>query len=384
MPAMSNVGREWPSESTRLTDEWTGAAIWRMTSHPSINHNLYFLTSSFMPDEDAVVFASFRDGRANYYRAGFPDGLIVQLTDADDVNSYSAVISQDGQTLYYTRGPSIVALSLDSLTEAVLADVPDGKLGEVGLSADERWIVSAVRLEGEFGIVVAATDGSGGRVVHRQPRTIIHPQFHPTDTSLIEYAADPAPRMFLIRRDGTQNRCLYEHGDDEFVVHETWLGDTGDLVFTVWPYALKRMSLPSGVIRTIAELNAWHLCPSRNGRFVLCDTNHPDVGILLVNVASGARRVICHPGSSNGGSQWAKDRYALKADFDAAARRAGSGIEQELSWMEMRTDTVYGPQWTHPHPAFSRSERYAAFTSDRTGHPQVYVVELDTEWFAAD
>ena len=23
----------------------------------------------------------------------------------------------------------------------------------------------------------------------------------------------------------------------------------------------------------------------------------------------------------------------------------------------MKTDTVYGPQWTHPHPAFSRSER---------------------------
>jgi Tol biopolymer transport system component len=44
--------------------------------------------------------------------------------------------------------------------------------------------------------------------------------------------------------------------------------------------------------------------------------------------------------------------------------------------MEMPTDTVYGPQWTHPHPSFSPDEKLAAYTSDVSGHPQVYVVEL--------
>jgi len=38
---------------------------------------------------------------------------------------------------------------------------------------------------------------------------------------------------------------------------------------------------------------------------------------------------------------------------------------------------IYGPQWTHPHPALSDSDRYATFASDRTGHPQVYVVGLE-------
>jgi Tol biopolymer transport system component len=41
--------------------------------------------------------------------------------------------------------------------------------------------------------------------------------------------------------------------------------------------------------------------------------------------------------------------------------------------MKVATDTVYGPQWTHPHPSFSRDERLVAFASDRTGHPHVYV-----------
>ena len=41
-------------------------------------------------------------------------------------------------------------------------------------------------------------------------------------------------------------------------------------------------------------------------------------------------------------------------------------------------DTVYGPQWTHPHPSFSPSERWVIYCSDATGHPQVYGVDLDS------
>ncbi len=373
---MSAVGRQWPGESSCTTDEKTGAAIWQITRHPGINHNLYFLTSSFLPDERSLIFASFRSGSANFYRAEFPHGPIVQLTDSPEINSYSAVISPDGSTLFFTRDSSIAAVDLADLTERTVAEFPGGKLGEVDLSADGKWIITAIRMDGGNGIAVAAADGGGGAIIHEQQRTLIHPQFHPTGANVIEYASDPAPRMHLINRDGSGNRCLYEHDNDEFVVHETWLGDTGDLVFTVWPHALKRMHMPSGRISTIAEFNAWHICPSRDGRFILCDTNHPDIGIQRVEVATGRRQTICHPAGSNRGSQWTQSRYALIADFEAAARAGAGDLGQELSWMEMKADTVYGPQWTHPHPALSDSGRYATFTSDRTGTPQVYVVQM--------
>ena len=94
----------------------------------------------------------------------------------------------------------------------------------------------------------------------------------------------------------------------------------------------------------------------------------------LVEVATGRRRTVCLTRSSNAGTQWRKSRYALAEDWEAA--RAGADRKGTLSWMEMPTDTVYGPQWTHPHPSFSHDEKMAAFTSDRSGHPQVYVVEL--------
>jgi oligogalacturonide lyase len=44
--------------------------------------------------------------------------------------------------------------------------------------------------------------------------------------------------------------------------------------------------------------------------------------------------------------------------------------------METDNDTVYGPQWSHPHPSWSSDESKIAFSSDRTGFAQVYVAEL--------
>ena len=178
--------------------------------------------------------------------------------------------------------------------------------------------------------------------------------------------------MHRVRRDGSGLECLYEHGNDEFVVHETFLGSTGDLVFTVWPHRLCRMDWTSREIRVIAEHNCWHIAPSADGSRVLFDTNHPDRGIQIVEVATGAIRDVCLSQASNGGSQWKTSRYALAADFEAAR----SAAQQHLSWMEAGTDTVYGPQWTHPHPSWSRDEKRIAFASDRTGHPQVYIAEV--------
>ena len=368
-------GESFPSESRSFRDDQTGAEIVQLTDHPSINHNLYFLTSSFTPDECSVVVASYRSGVVNYYRIGFPDGAMVQLTDKLGIHGYSGIISSDGTQLFYTADGCVCCVHLETLEDRVLAEFEDGQLGELSISADGCALVSAMKRGDHFYITVTQVDGSGGETLFECPRTIIHPQFHPSDPNLIEYAQDPAPRMWAIQRDGSENRCLYDHGNDEFIVHETFLGDKGDdLIFTVWPYALKRMAIASREVTTIASFNAWHIAGNTSGDKVLCDTVHPDRGLQLVDVATGKRETICYPGSTCGGSQWRKDRYALAEDWQATA--ASEEKSQALSWMEMKVDTVYGPQWSHPHPSFSATERWVTYTSDATGHSQVYAVAL--------
>ena len=366
-------GDRLPSEHSTFPDGATGARVHQLTRHPSINHPTYFLQSSFTPDGQALIFTSYRTGSPQLFEIQpYPDGEIRQLTDGEAIHPFSPAIHPDGRRIFFVRGGRIWQINRTTLAEQCVVEFPGAQLGECSTGAGGEWITAAIKQGSRQGLVAGRADGSGWNVIPF-PRTVIHPQFHPLEPEWIEFSGDPAPRMHRVRRDGSNLECLYEHGNDEFVVHETFLGRTGNLVFTVWPHALRAMDWTTREIRTIVEFNAWHITPNRAGTLVLCDTNHPDLGLHLIDVAAGAPRCICLSEASSQGTQWLRSRYALAEDFAAAAN---SGRDRALSWMEMPTDSVYGPQWTHPHPSFSPDEKRVAFASDRTGHTQVYVAEF--------
>jgi hypothetical protein len=251
--------------------------------------------------------------------------------------------------------------------ERMIFQFPGAQLGECSISGDGEWFTAAFAGASGRGLIAGRFDGSAATVIPF-PRTVIHPQFHPLEPEWIEFSGDPAPRMHRVRRDGSGMECLHLHGNDEFIVHETFLGRTGDLVFTIWPRALCRMDWTTREIRTITEYNAWHIAPDRAGKRILCDTNHPDEGLQIIDAETGSRRALCASGSSNQGSQWRQSRYALAEDFVHA--------RNTLSWMENAVDTVYGPQHTHPHPSWSTDESRVTFASDQTGVTQVYVATV--------
>lgn len=368
---MAGKNSIWAAEHKSFPDRKTGRLLHQWTDHPSINHPTYFLQSSFLPDGSGLIFTSYRTGSAQLFLVQLPGGEIRQLTDGPALHPFSPAIDPSGRLVYFVRGGSIWNVELPSLTETLIVAFEDAQLGECSLSADGEWLTAAIKQGGRQGVATGKADGTNWNLIPFE-RTVIHPQFHPLEPEWLIFAGDPAPRMFRVRRDGSGMECLYTHGNDEFVVHETFLGRTGDLVFTVWPYALRTLDWTTRDIRTIAEFNAWHIAPNRAGTEVLCDTNHPDRGICLVSADTGSVRAICMPDATSGGTQWRTSRYALPEDF-AAAR---SGAKTALSWMETATDTVYGPQWTHPHPSFSHDETQIAFASDRTGYTQVYTVGL--------
>jgi hypothetical protein len=356
-------------------DAMTGAVVRQLTDGPWISHPSYFLQSSFFPGDSGLFFTSYETGAAQLWRMSYPDGgERRQLTFGEtEIHPFSPALHPNGREICFVRAGGIFALDLTAGSERKIAGRDGASIGECSISADGKWLTAAAKVAGASGLLIGRWDGGDWRFVDF-PRTVIHPQFHPLEPEWIEFSGDPAPRMHRVRRDGGGLECLYEHGNDEFIVHETFLGQTGDLVFTVWPFALKRMSWQSREITTICEYNCWHIAPNRAGSQVLCDTNHPDEGLQIIDVQSGLRRKICQSLASNRGSQWKSSRYALQSDFEAA--RSAAKSEGILSWMEAGTDTVYGPQWTHPHPSFSRDEKKVAFASDRTGTTQVYVAEI--------
>jgi hypothetical protein len=348
-------------------DRATGAQVWQVTEGPAISHPSYFLQSSFFPGGREMFFTSYRTGSAQLFEASLDSGALRQITSGEAIHPFSAALHPDGEALVFTRGGGLWAIHRHTLAERSIADRPGAQLSECSISRNGEWLTAAFKCGAQCGLIVGRFDGSGWHTIPF-PRTVIHPQFHPLEPDWIEFAGDPAPRMHRVRRDGSGLECLYQHGNDEFLVHETFLGETGDLVFTVWPRALCRMDWTTREIRTILEYNAWHIAPDRRGQRVLCDTNYPDEGLQIIDAATGARRPLCLSESSSQGTQWRHSRYALAEDF-AQARNT-------LNWMENAADTVYGPQWSHPHPSWSTNETRVAFASDRTGQAQVYVVEV--------
>lgn len=352
-------------------DRTTGAQIWQVTDGPAISHPTYFLQSSFFPSGREMFFTSYQTGVAQLFEASLDSGQTRQITSGEPIHPFSAALHPDGETLVFTRGGGLWAIDRLTLEQRPIVDCPGAQLGECSISRDGQWLTAAFKSGTQCGLVAGRFDGTGWNTIPF-PRTVIHPQFHPLEPQWIEFSGDPAPRMHRVRRDGSGLECLYQHGNDEFIVHETFLGNTGDLVFTVWPRSLCRMDWATREIRTIVEYNAWHIAPDRRGQRILCDTNHPDEGLQIIDASTGTRRQLCLSESSNQGTQWRQSRYALAEDF----ARARNEVSQKLSWMETSADTVYGPQWSHPHPSWSTDETKVAFASDRTGTAQVYVVEV--------
>ncbi|MDA0990561.1 MAG: hypothetical protein O3A51_07405 [Verrucomicrobia bacterium] len=354
-------------------DSKTGALIHQLSTDNGINHSFFFLNSSFRPQHPTqLAYVAHGTGQPQLMLFDFSTTMSVCLTAVQGMQPFSPAWSPDGSTLYYTtRSGDIEALHVEKGVTTRLAHF-DAGIGECGVSHDGAHIVTAYKQEKRHGlIVVNTTDGSGGRI-HESDMKIIHPQFHRNDARCIVYAGDPAPRLWTIQRDGRQNQCLYENTAREFIVHESFLGRSDELIFAIWPYRLCRMNIYERVMTTIVELNAWHMSATPDGSRIVTDTNHPDRGLLLIDPNTGSSRPLCYPQSSCSGSQWKKDHPA-GADVWAAIRGQDG---ESLSWMEMQVDHVYGPQWTHPHPAFDHAGQRVVYTSDVTGHPQVYVVEL--------
>ena len=357
---------EWTPEKTERRDPLTGARTVQLTAAKCRNHPLYYLTNSFTEDSRSLVFASDRTGKVDLYRVELVDGVITRLTDLEGLQPYSGNLV--GNEIYFSTAGELHALHLGEGTDRVIAERPGCGFGEVTVSSNGEWAATLVTKSASTGFLIARTDGSESNVILEGTRGIYHPQFHPTDSERLIYSADPPDaRMWTVRRDGRDDRCIYENAPDEWFVHETFLGQKGQIIVVHWQRGVCEVGLDDGVLRRVADLSCWHIASSPDGSQIVCDTHLPDLGLCLINPMSGDYRTLCHPAASNKGSQWHK-----KTPLSVNQGAPGWATMVE----EGTVETAYGPQWTHPHPSFSPNGKWVAYTSDVSGWPQAYVVEV--------
>jgi oligogalacturonide lyase len=358
-------GRVWPSEWRWLRDQATGTRIRQITSHPSIHHHPFFFVPAWDDAMRRLVFVSHRTGRAQLFAEEQATGRIVQLTDRDDLAEWSFHPSHDGRHVFFVAGTGAWRLDLETLVEECLAEfgavemrekgMVGAAMGTTALSSDDRWWAIPVKSKkvSRFHVVDAR---AGGSEVILERDTIGHPQFHPDDPGLLFYAGPLTNRVWVIQRDGGGHHNPYRRErPDQWITHETWIPGTRELAFVDWPRGMKALDVDTGAVRAITAFPAWHAVCDARGERIVCDTTFPDVGLHVFPVrGDGTPHRLCLPRSSNAGDHWAGP-----FPYNDGPRE------------------VYAPQYTHPHPRFSPDGKRVLYTSDASGHAQLYEAHLD-------
>lgn len=338
-----------------------------VTAYEAVTHHPYFYVPAYDDAMQWLFFVSHRTGLPQAYAERRADGNILQLTSRPDLNEWSVHPSHDGRHLYYSAGSSLCRLSMGSLREEVLADfgrfsmrtagMVAAGMGTFSVSRDDRWVALPVCVGSDSRLYVIDTANGNVEPIAEGP-SIFHPQFHPDDSSLIRHSGPHTKRMWIVNRDGTGHRAFYERdaGRKEWVVHESWIPGTRDVLAVDWPHALFRVSVDDGKRTEIRQFNAWHPNADRSGRCVVTDTLHPDRGVNLLDLEAATANVqfVCESNATSRGDHWNTNH----CPYDDGPLQ------------------VYAPQHTHPHPCFSPEGRYVVFTTDRSGFANVVEVDL--------
>lgn len=357
-------GCVWPDESRCFEDPLTGRAIRQITSHPSIHHHPFFFVPCFDRAMQRLILVSHRCGRPQLFAEERGQRGLRQLTDREDLAEWSIHPSFDGRSVFFTAGTSAWRLDLESLEEVELArfgnvamrekGMVGAAMGTTALSFDDRWWAVPVKAGpvSRFHLIDTAT---GGSTVFVERDTIGHPQFHPDDPDLIFFAGPLTNRIWCTDRDGKRVRNPYPRLDRlQWITHEVWIPGTRELAFVDWPNGMRTVNVDTGASRWLTRFPAWHAAIDSTGTRAVCDTTFPDRGIHLIDLATGEATALCTPRSSNAGSHW------------------GGPFPYNDGPVE-----VYAPQHTHPHPRFSPDGRRVIFTSDASGHAQLYECLID-------
>ena len=357
-------GQEYNWERRFLRDEHTGVEIVQLTGFPTINQAFYFHVPSFTPDSKTLVFLSYtelrRDAAPNIFRVDVDGTNLVQLTDRPGIES--AVLAPDGKTVYYLIGGELHSVDINSAER-------DGDKIVGAIEGIEPWINGPVRLhlsdtgsissegktfitgrkmlDGRNVILHYRILSSEASIIYEHPGNIAHVQFDPYRSNRIVFctSGDSQNRnMWTLSSAGTDARILEMRAGTG---HFAWLKNES---LSKDKVVMSTVTSPRGAIlscgvndaepKLIAQgKNFWHASPSKDGEWIISDTNWPDEGLQLVQVRTGKYKTLCYPRSSQG-----------------------------------------HPQWTHPHPFFSPDGKMVVFNSDRTGICQIYLAKITEEF----
>ena len=362
-----------PAEWRTYKDSQTGVEVVQLTNYEGDSHHFYFTNPGWYDDGRKLLFSSHRSARTNLYGIDLTTGEIEQLTDLEPVplprefEFFRACKNPVREEAYFWHDLSLLAVDLVSKRIRRLHQLDpgwcismsncsaDGKRVYFGIWEDLSNKIRTDLLRGYVGfketfearpkskILEVSVDTGEARVVFAEKYWIGHVNTSPTQRNLLTFCHE-GPWNLVDQRvwgldvdTGTAWKVRPTSGK-ETVGHEYWYADGRRIGYHGRDANGKPMI---GRIRFDNEDRHEASLSGRTGHIFSHDER------LIVGDGGGVIRL------------WRYD-----------------GREYSLPRVLCRHGSTMRTQHAHPHPRFSPDGTYVVFTTDCSGHCNVYKASI--------
>lgn len=390
------IGTIIHNEFTTYVDEFTGAHVERLTNPDITCHHMYFYAHMTTADGRWLLYSPEIGGERQIFLMDLTTGDATQLTEGEGVDDWGAEFTSDERHVLYHQDNAIWRLSLDDQSREEVYRTPEGWQGrDIGVSRD---VPALTIVEVKTDTMASAIGGTNWdffkqnclakplcRIVYVNVETgehevvierrcwLGHSQICPGDPDTIMFCHEGPydvidARIWLVSRDGSNERCCREQPSDLILTHEFWEPDGRHLAFVY-------REMDGSGVEEIHEIDPDTLeetvvMPCQTFAHCICD----HAGRFFVGDAQGDTTPI-----------------HLQKEADIEARRASGKILNDFLYLidlESRKEVklaYHGTSWSarwgtpqdaHPHPCFTEDGRYILFVTDRFGHPTIHRIDL--------
>lgn len=371
---------------TSYVDSDSNNEVIRLTPHDTLCHRNYFYQKCFTNDSRQLLFSAEFDEHRNYYILDLESQVAKQLTEGRGDNTFGGFLSPDDNYLFYVKNErNLQRVDLHTLEEVTIYTVPDDWVGYgtwvansrcseiVAIEIDKKdWVpLSDWKIFQAFyhknphcRMITINLESGESSVVLDQNTWLGHPIFRPNHDDTIAFCHEGPhdlvdARMWMVNRDGTNERKVHEHLSGESCTHEFWIPNGTALAYVSYMKGQQQ--------RYIRNYNP--------------DT-HEDTLVMEMPACS-------HLMSNNEGTLYVGDgsgspvdvedtaSYKIKNDpwiyiLSPKTRQANKLVKHNSSWNVLDGDR----QVTHPHPSFTPDNKYVLYSCDAEGLPALYLAKI--------
>lgn len=374
---------------TSFKDTDSNVDVVRLTPTDVLCHRNYFYQKCFTDDGSKLLFAAEFDGNRNYYLLDLHNQTAKQITEGAGDNTFGGFLSPDDKYLYYVKKELLLQqVDLDTLEEKTIYTVPNDWVGYA------TWVANSDCTH-IVGIEIAKSDWTPltdwkifQEFYHKQPHcrlinidlatgqteTVLdqhlwlgHPIYRPFDNNTVAFCHEGPhdlvdARMWLVNRDGTNERKVRDHAVGESCTHEFWVPDGSALAYVSYMKGQQERYIRAyypdtnedKLVMTMPACS--HLMSNFDGTLYIGDGSGSPVDVA----DSSGYKIENDP--------WL---YILRPKDNKTIKLA----KHNSSWKVLDGDR----QVTHPHPSFSPDNKYVLFSSDFEGKPALYLVSIPAD-----